>query len=359
VLSGAAMKVAENKEQLVEYLGNAAAVNPAHPVVITKFIEGAREIEVDAIASKGTLVNWAISEHVENAGVHSGDATMILPSDTISSKLHNRLRTITGKIAVALQISGPMNVQYIVKGDDVKEPADIKVIECNLRASRSLPFVSKTYDIDFIETATRVFLGEDPEPNGLCDVPPKHVCVKFPMFSFQRLLGADPVLGVEMASTGEVACFGENKYEAFLKSMNSIPSLRVKAQAKTVLLSGALGKDFAPSANALVTMGWKLFATPETAQVLNAAKIPFTAVSHEDALKNIQKKQIEIHLNFPTKTESAEQYTLRRKTVDFATPLITNPQVAAFWIAALEKSGPLLPKSWQDYFPNAVIPGRE
>jgi carbamoyl-phosphate synthase/aspartate carbamoyltransferase len=222
---------------------------------------------------------------------------MILPSDNISAKLHNRLRTITGKIAVALQISGPMNVQYIVKGDDIKEPADIKVIECNLRASRSLPFVSKTYDIDFIETATRVFLGEDPEPNGLCDVPPKHVCVKFPMFSFQRLLGADPVLGVEMASTGEVACFGENKYEAFLKSMNSIPSLRVKAQAKTVLLSGALGKDFAPSAKALVTMGWKV----RTAACLcSSSLIPFfAAVRNTRDRPGPQRGQDSVHRCLP------------------------------------------------------------
>ena len=199
------MKVAYTREQLVEYLGAAASVSPLHPVVITKFIEGAREIECDAVASKGKLINWAISEHVENAGVHSGDATMVLPSDTISAKLHSRLVQVSAKIAQALEISGPMNVQYIVKDNDVK------VIECNLRASRSFPFVSKTYNIDFIETATRIFLGQNLTPNPLCDMPLKHVCVKFPMFSFQRLLGADPQLGVEMASTGEVACFGDNK----------------------------------------------------------------------------------------------------------------------------------------------------
>lgn len=348
VLSGAAMKVAYNSKELVDYLGVAASVSPLHPVVISKFIEGAREIECDAVAQKGKLINWAVSEHVENAGVHSGDATMVLPSDNVGPKLHSKLVQISAKIAVALDISGPLNVQYIVKGND------IKVIECNLRASRSFPFVSKTYNIDFIETATRIFLGEQLQPNPKCDAPLPHVCVKFPMFSFQRLLGSDPVLGVEMASTGEVACFGHNKYEAFLKAMYSIPAMRHADKHKTFLVSGAINDEFAPYAKQLTELGYKLYATPEAQAPLQKAKVQYTQVDAKTAVDMLRKKAIELTINFPHRAEDEHQYNIRRSTVDFAVPIITNQQVAQFFITALQKSGPLKPLSYQEYWPETI-----
>ena len=239
VLSGAAMNVARTRGELDDYLQLAVDVSPEFPIVISKFIEGAREIEVDAVASKGKIVNWAVAEHIENAGVHSGDATHVLPTDGITSKSKQTVLDISAKIAKELQISGPFNTQFLVRED-----LDYySVIETNLRASRSFPFVSKTYDIDFIETATKIFMGQDVPVDNRCSVDPKHVCVKCPQFSFQRLLGADPILGVEMASTGEVATFGDDKYEAFLKGMLSVPNnYRLPNKNRTIAVSGEIGR---------------------------------------------------------------------------------------------------------------------
>lgn len=218
VLSGAAMNVAHSDAALGTLLSAATSVSPDHPVVITKFLEGALEIEFDGVASGGNIVAHAISEHVEQAGVHSGDATLILPPQTLSPFYMERVKDIAARVARALAITGPFNMQLLAKGGDVL------VIECNLRASRSFPFVSKTVGSDFIAAATKVMLGMDVSGDGLPGLetaprPTKYVGIKAPMFSFTRLRGADPVLGVEMASTGEVACFGADQHEAFLKAM--------------------------------------------------------------------------------------------------------------------------------------------
>jgi hypothetical protein len=331
----------------------AADVNPDHPVVITKFVLGAREVELDGVANQGTLVNWAISEHIENAGVHSGDATLILPSDTLSQNVKSRVFEIGTKIAKALEISGPLNVQYLVKGDD------ISVIECNLRASRSFPFCSKTYDIDFINTAVKVFLKDkDIEPNYKCNSKLQYVGVKAPQFSFQRLHGADPVLGVEMASTGEVACFGENKYEAFLKAMTSVPPyFKMPTKNKTVLLSGAVGDSFLPACRTYVKGGYTLFATPEVSPLLKSNNIPFTeleapnlqSTSPNNAISWISAKKIDLVINFPTKEEDIRNYHLRRRSVDYGVPCLTNEQVCAFLAEALYQVKDFPIKNYDDY----------
>ena len=221
VLSGAAMNVSYTAEQLVVYLQKATDVSPDHPVVISKFVSGAKEIEFDGVANGGKLINYATSEHVENAGVHSGDATLILPAQSLYTETTKRIKKISKQICSALQITGPFNIQFLCKDNH------IKVIECNLRASRSFPFVSKTFNVNFIDLATRamvlgsIYKDYEVRPVNFNTFDMDFVCVKSPMFSFSRLDGADPVLRVEMASTGEVACFGDNKYEAFLKAIIS------------------------------------------------------------------------------------------------------------------------------------------
>ena len=225
VLSGAAMNVAYSPDRLAEYLNEATGVSPDHPVVISKFILGGREIEMDGIAKEGVVMGCAIHEHIENAGVHSGDATLMLPTQNVSEYILTRIEEATVKIVKELAITGPYNIQFIVKGSDVL------VIECNLRASRSFPFISKTMGVDFIEAATMLMVNKTVGHLNLPTIgtrnrPAGFVAVKAPMFSFTRLGGADPILGVEMASTGEVACFGIDVHEAFLKSLVSTGSTR-------------------------------------------------------------------------------------------------------------------------------------
>jgi predicted ATP-grasp superfamily ATP-dependent carboligase len=352
VLSGAAMNVALDEAQLEEYLTMATDLAPDHPVVITKFVTGAREIELDAVASQGGMVNWAISEHIENAGVHSGDATMILPSDTIPAQVRSQIMDIGAKIANSLEISGPFNMQFLVKGNDVS------VIECNLRASRSFPFVSKTYDIDFIETATKIFLGQKVEPNYNCNRQLKYVGVKAPQFSFQRLLGADPVLGVEMASTGEVACFGDNKYEAFLKAMISVPPyFRFPDKTKNILVSGNITQEFLATAQNFVKGGFKLFAVGDAVKLLEKNKIPFTALeepvleskSENNSITWVTQKKLDLVVNFPRVKEDESNYVLRRKSVDFGVPCLTNEQVVHFLSEALIRVKDFPIKSYDEY----------
>ena len=275
VLSGAAMAVAVNDEDLRRMLTAAARVSPEHPVVVTKFMEGALEIEFDGVAKSGSVIAHAVSEHVEPAGVHSGDATLILPPQTVPAYYVARVKAYAAKVAAALKISGPFNIQFLAKGGDVT------IIECNLRASRSTPFVSKTVGCDFAALATKVMVGADlsGEKNlpGLDTAPrpSSFVGVKAPMFSFTRLGGADPVLGVEMASTGEVACFGADHYEAFLKSLvaSNIPL------PKDRILLSATDKDLPEltlSAFKLKALGFALFASPDTAAYLNARGVETT-----------------------------------------------------------------------------------
>merc|ERR1719238_684902 len=213
VLSGAAMRVVTDDDELERFLRTAAVVSRDYPVVISKYIRGAKEVELDAVGQEGELLNYAIAEHVENAGVHSGDASLLLPAQKLFVETHRRVKLIGQKLARALKISGPFNIQFICKENEVK------VIECNLRASRSLPFISKTYNVNFVDLATRVMLGMTLRPANVQPLDMDYVCCKVPMFSFLRLKNSDPRTGVEMQSTGEVACFGTNQYDAFLTAM--------------------------------------------------------------------------------------------------------------------------------------------
>jgi carbamoyl-phosphate synthase large subunit len=354
VLSGAAMSVASNDMELVSFLEKATRVSSSHPTVISKFIENAKELEIDAVARDGELVVSAISEHVENAGVHSGDATLVFPPQRTYPETMRRIRRITEKIARALRIHGPFNIQFIAKDNDVK------VIECNLRASRSFPFVSKVSGINFIELATKVMTGHScPRINGyIYDL--DWVGVKAPQFSFMRLDGADPVLGVEMASTGEVACLGEDFDEAFLKSLLSVG---YRLPARGILLStGPIQSKaaFLESAQILVKTGLRLYATKGTAEFLDANGVsvinlhwPLEA-SSPNALEYIRTGKIDLVINIPKNFQEEEltnDYLIRRCAVDFGVPLITNIQLAQRFVQAwARKSLPdLQTKAWQEY----------
>ena len=268
VLSGAAMNVVSSADDLHNYLTQASAVSRDHPVVITKYIEEAKEIEMDAVAKDGQMVMHYISEHVENAGVHSGDATLILPPQDLDPETVRRIEDATAKIGNALNVTGPYNIQFIAKNNE------IKVIECNLRAARSFPFVSKVTGVDAIEMATKVMLGIPVDPYPELNLPVDYVGVKAPQFSFSRLSGADPVLGVEMASTGEVACFGRDKYEAYLKATISTG---IVLPEKNILLSIGSFKEkmeMLPSVQKLLAAGYNLFATSGTADFFTEHNVP-------------------------------------------------------------------------------------
>merc|ERR1719230_249445 len=252
------MRVVASDGELERFLNTAAVVSPDYPVVISKYIQGGKEVELDAVGQNGELLNYAIAEHVENAGVHSGDATLLLPAQKLFVETHRRVKAISLKICRALKISGPFNVQFMCKENEVK------VIECNLRASRSLPFISKTYNVNFIELATRAMVGLPVKAATIAPMDIDFVACKVPVFSFGRLKNSDPRLGVEMQSTGEVACFGQNQYEAFLKAFLAAG---FKIPAKNILVSiGPLEQkfEFTAAAQTLVTMGYQLYATKNT-----------------------------------------------------------------------------------------------
>jgi len=333
VLSGAAMNVAWTDEQLKACLSEAAEVSQDYPVVISDFIEGAVEIEFDGVAKDGDIIACAIHEHIEQAGVHSGDATLVLPPQDLSAYQMERVRDAAKKIAKRLNITGPCNIQFVAKGTDVM------CIECNVRASRSFPFVSKTMGVDFIEAATKAIVGHDTSDMNLPtletrDRPKNFVGVKAPMFSFTRLRGSDPVLGVEMASTGEVACFGANKEEAFLKSLLSTGFAMPK---KNILLSvqSSLENDMTHSAYQLHELGYNLFATKATGEVLQKNGVPCTIVGYPtekegsdltNALDMIREKDICMVVNVPTYESKRleDNFLMRRSAVDFGIPLMTN-----------------------------------
>lgn len=349
VLSGAAMNVAYTPAELSKSLRVAGEISNEHPVVISKFIEGGREIDIDAVANNGKVVCHAISEHVENAGVHSGDATLILPPQGLSEDTLAKCRETCGKIAEALQITGPFNMQLIAKDDQVM------IIETNLRASRSFPFSSKTVGGDFIEAATSIMTGSgEPEwlkkkdfsLNGKGSYPETYVGVKSPMFSFKRLLGADPTLGVEMASTGEVACYGEDFHEAFVKSMLSTTGFTMpKNKSVLVSIQERLRGDFKTSLEKLHEMGFTLYATEQTAQYLESLNIPCTLLHWEESGmspsidEHLRSKKIDMVFmfanNFSVRTQT--NYTIRRVAIDFGVPLITNLQVAEALANSFEK----------------------
>ena len=354
VLSGAAMSVVLSENELEEYLKKASAVNKEHTVVISKFITDAKEIEIDAVADKGELFCYAISEHVENAGVHSGDATLVLPPQRTYLETTRRIKAITKEIAKALKITGPFNIQFIAKDNDVK------VIECNLRASRSFPFVSKVLKINFIDIATKLMMGKNVPKISKSAFDLDYVGVKAPMFSFTRLKGSDPILGVEMASTGEVACLGDDFDEAFLKSLISVG---FKLPKKNILLStGPLyaKAELLDSKRALARMGFKFYATKGTADFMKENRMESEVLhwplekKEPNTLSYIADGKIDLVINIPKSIQKEEldnDYIIRRKAVDFDVPLITNLQIAKRFVEAISriKIADLKIKSWDEY----------
>ena len=354
VLSGAAMNVCSNQEELERFLKLAANVSKKHPVVVSQFIEHAKEVEMDAVAQNGEIVAYAISEHIEFAGVHSGDATIQFPPQKLYVETVRRIKRISREIAKALNISGPFNIQYLAKDND------IKVIECNLRASRSFPFVSKVLKINFIELATKVMLGlpvEKPEKN-LFDL--DYVGIKASQFSFNRLQKADPVLGVDMASTGEVGCIGMDTSCAVLKAMLSVG---YRIPQKNILLSTGTMKqkaDMMDAARMLVNKGYKLFATGGTHKTLAENGIESTHVywpseeGHPQALEMLHRKEIDMVVNIPknlTAGELSNGYKIRRAAIDLNIPLITNARLASAFINAFctMSVDDIAIKSWAEY----------
>lgn len=353
VLSGAAMAVAHNEGSLRQYLARAARISTEAPVVITKYETGAKEIEIDAVAQNGELLIYAIAEHVEHAGVHSGDATIVLPPQKLYLETIKRIRLVTKQIARELQISGPFNIQFLAVNNQ------IKVIECNLRASRSFPFSSKVTGYNFIEIATEAMLGIA-KKQTYRTVDLDHVGVKAPQFSFSRLKGADPVLGVEMASTGEVACFGDDLHEAFLKAMISVG---FELPKKNILVSIGRIEDkaeFLPAARKLIHMGFNLFATPGTAKLLSENGIKTTVVHKRNSGKSpdfaevIKKDKVDWVINIPRNYSHEEMtlgYSIRRLTIDNNIPLTTNLQVAKLMVDTMENYSVdnLKVEPWQNY----------
>lgn len=349
VLSGAAMNTVYSKDDLENFLNQAVEVSREHPVVITKYIENAKEIEMDAVAKNGVMVGHFISEHVENAGVHSGDATLICPPQDLEPETIAKIEEATRKIGNALNVTGPYNIQFIAKDNA------IKVIECNVRASRSFPFVSKVMGHDLIELATKVITDKPFEAYPPLHVPKDYVGVKAPQFSFSRLSGADPVLGVEMASTGEVACFGKDRWEAYLKATISTG---FKMPEKNILLSIGSFKDkmeMLESVRKLHQLGFNLFATAGTADFLEEHGVPvkFLEVlggedkdqrSEYSLTQHLANNMIDLYINLPSAnkfrrpaTYMSKGYRTRRMAVDYQTPLITNVKIAKILIEAIAR----------------------
>jgi carbamoyl-phosphate synthase/aspartate carbamoyltransferase len=353
VLSGAAMRVASDESQLRNFLGLAADVADDKPVVVTKFILGAKEIEFDAVASGGKILNYAIGEHLENAGVHSGDATVILPAQKLYVATIRKIKKYAAAIAQALNITGPFNIQFMATGNDVM------VIECNLRASRTFPFVSKTLHANFISLATRAMCGLPVSPYNISLLDIDYCCVKAPMFSFTRLRGADPTLGVEMSSTGEVACFGDDAHEAFIQSLLATGFKLPKAGSSILLsiASDVFRREFAESAVILSKLGFKLLGTPGTVKYFkdnyqlditmvtkpvdekDEASCPTTGAT--SALSEIKEGDVQLVINISEgttrKDEITSGYLIRRAAVDFGIGLVTNLKCAVWLVGSLER----------------------
>ena len=354
VLSGAAMNVCSNQEELERFLKLAANVSQKHPVVVSQFIEHAKEVEMDAVADHGEIVMYAISEHIEFAGVHSGDATIQFPAQKLYVETVRRIKRISKQIAKELNISGPFNIQYLAKGNE------IKVIECNLRASRSFPFVSKVLKINFIELATRIMLGLKVEKPNKNEFDLDYVGIKASQFSFNRLQKADPVLGVDMASTGEVGCLGDDVSEAVLTSMLAVGQ---RIPEKNILLSTGTPKQkvaMLDAAKLLAAKGYNLFATGGTHRFLTENNIPSTLVywpseeGEPQALSMLHQKQIDLVVNIPRDLSAGELdngYKIRRAAIDLNIPLITNARLASAFITAFCNLSidDIRIKSWQEY----------
>ncbi|MFC0876883.1 carbamoyl-phosphate synthase (glutamine-hydrolyzing) large subunit [Saccharicrinis sp. FJH2] len=355
VLSGAAMNVVSNRDELADFLTLAANVSKQYPVVVSEFIEQAKEIEIDAVAKNGEVVAYAISEHVEFAGVHSGDATIVFPPQKLYIETIRRIKKISRSIAKALDITGPFNMQLLAKDND------IKVIECNLRASRSFPFVSKVLKVNLVELATKVMLGQDVEKPSKSAFDLDYVGIKAPQFSFTRLLKADPVLGVDMSSTGEVGCIGENYYEAILQAMLSVG---YNIPKKNILISSGPARsklELLESARMLKQKGYNIFATAGTHRFFEENGVESTHLhwpdepdKHPNTLEYLKQKKIDLVVNIPknlTQGELNNGYYIRRSAIDFNIPLITNARLASAFIYAFCKmsEADIAIKSWNDY----------
>ena len=355
VLSGAAMNVCSNDGELIEFLKLASEVSKKHPVVVSSFIQHAKEIEFDAVASKGEVLAYAISEHIEYAGVHSGDATIQFPPQKLYVETARRIKKIARKIAEALCISGPFNIQFLARDNE------IKVIECNLRASRSFPFASKVLKINLIELATKVMIGEKVEAPQKSAFDLDYVGIKASQFSFNRLQKADPVLGVDMSSTGEVGCIGDNTDEAILKSMLAVGYTIPK---KRILISSGTGEQKAQMLKAsrdLIVHGYEIYATGGTYKYCIENGIPAHRVlwpsetgDCPEALQMIHDKQIDLVINIPknlSQHELSNGYKIRRAAIDFNIPLITNPRLASAFITAFCNMSidDIQIKSWDEY----------
>jgi MGS-like domain/Carbamoyl-phosphate synthase L chain, ATP binding domain len=357
------MRVAADEAQLRNFLDLAADVGNDKPVVVTKFILNAKEIEFDAIANKGVILNYAIGEHLENAGVHSGDATVVLPAQKLYVKTIRQVKKFASAIAKGLHITGPFNIQFMAKGNNVQ------VIECNLRASRTFPFVSKTLNHNFISLATRAMVGLPVTPYKISLLDIDYVCVKAPLFSFTRLRGADPTVGVEMASTGEVACFGEDTHEAFLQSMLST-SFKLPKKNNSILLSiasEAFRREFGQAAVILSNCGFVLYATPGTARFyqdnynINVTDVTKPESEGDDgpgtALHVIKSGLIDLVINVSEGTTRREEitagYLIRRAVVDYGVSLVTDMKCAITLAECFEQGmhkGRLVPRHIGEYY---------
>lgn len=367
------MSVAYTNDSLTQCLENAAEVSEDKPIVISKFITHAKEIEFDAVAQNGEVLNYGISEHIENAGVHSGDATLVLPAQKLYVGTVRAVKRIAQEIARALKISGPFNIQFLGKDNMVQ------VIECNLRASRTFPFVSKTLNANFITLATKVMLGLPCKAYNISLADYEYVAVKAPMFSFMRLRGADPTLGVEMASTGEVACFGIDVQEAFLQALLAtnfkIPPITGDKVILVSIAEDPVRTTFLPALSSLVRKGYAFGGTPGTARFFTAAlggDVAFTVVekptngvnggTHDDgndsvvainAVDLIMQGGVSLLINIPEGTSRSDEitagYLMRRACVDFNVPLITNLECALVFGDALDRNRTLPLRSLEDY----------
>ena len=352
VLSGSGMNVIFNVEELRSFFYKLETISSEHSVVISKFIENAKEIELDAVAHQGNLIYHAVSEHIEFAGLHSGDATLVYPTQNIYLSTLQEIYRISKQIAQYFHLSGPFNIQFIYKNNI------IQVIECNLRASRSFPFISKVSGFNLIRLATEVMLGKLPNPCGIF-FSFNYIGVKVSYFSFSRLPGTDPVLGVDMVSTGEVGCLGNNFYEALIKAMLSAGfSVPVKQILISVEIS-SFKEDFINPIKLLVSKGYKLFSTEEIYPFLmdyglTSKLLSWPGVHHlPNVFDYIRKKKISFIINIPKKKDSEidNNYTLRRSAVDFNIPLLTNTSLAKAYIRAFCKEEPeeLTIAEWKSY----------
>ncbi len=352
VLSGAAMNVIYTKAELKKYLSEALKLSPDHPVVLSQFIQNAKEIEIDGVAQNGKVEIQVISEHIENAGVHSGDATLVLPPQRLYLETIRRVKKITRKICLALKITGPFNIQFIAQNND------IKVIECNLRASRSFPFVSKTVGQNLIEIATKIFLNKY-RSQSYQTLELDFVGVKSPQFSYSRLKGSNPVAHVEMASTGEVVALGDDLLEAFYSSWQATEQ-RVRGKKLFLSITGEQKDKLLPYLKLLEDKGWEFYATEGTHDFLTQhglASLFLHKISEKlepNTASAITDQSIDLIINIPSKNSLGNQtdgYKIRRMAIDHNIPLITNLQIAQLFLTCLsqQKEHVETIKSWQDF----------